>query len=288
MNKQQPWLVIGAKGMLGTDLITRLKTVQVEAIGIDIDDIDIRSYASVKSVFASYSPGLAINVAAYTDVDGCESEMEQAYKVNADGPKNLARICSEIGIILMHISTDYVFDGTQDRPYREDDPVNPLGVYGKSKAMADSHIREILPHMHCIVRTQWLFGVHGKNFIETIISLAHDRDELTVVDDQHGSPTWTVDLAEALIALSELDARGPYHVTNSGSTTWYELARRAIQLADIKDVLVKPINTEQLGRPAPRPAHSVLDNSKYNKLIGNPLPRWEDALSRYMKARANL
>ena len=272
--------------MLGFDLMARLKTAQVDAVGVDIDDIDIRSYASVKSALALHEPDLVLNVAAYTDVDGCESNQEQAYQVNADGPENLARVCSERGAALTHISTDYVFDGSQDRPYGENDPVNPLGVYGKSKAMGDLRIREILPDRHCIVRTQWLFGIHGKNFIETIVSLARNRDELTVVNDQYGSPTWTVDFAEALFTLSELGARGTYHVTNSGSATWFDLAQKAIHMAGVKNVLIRPISTEQLGRPAPRPAHSVLDNSKYIKLVGSPLPTWENALTRYMDVRA--
>ena len=282
------WLVLGAAGMLGRDFMYALERAEVEAEGIDIEDVDIRSRKSVRSALEIFKPDLTINLAAFTDVDGCESNEKQAFEVNAVGPENIAAVCSEMGSNMLHISTEYVFNGKLERPYREDDGEDPLSVYGKSKALGDSHVRRILPDAHCIVRTQWLFGAHGKNFVDTIISLARDRDELTVVNDQHGSPTWTVDLAEALIVLGKMEARGTYHVTNSGSATWHEFAVQAVARSGITGVQVSPMSTEQLGRPAPRPLHAILDNTKYNKLTGASLPSWKSALKRYLDMKLRI
>ena len=227
-------------------------------------------------------------MAALTDVDGCESVPDKAFSVNAHGPAHLATVCAELGCALVHISTDYVFDGLKRTAYREEDPINPLGVYGKSKAQGEKSVREILPDNHCIVRTEWLYGLNGKNFVATILDLAQKRDVLTVVDDQRGSPTYTLDLAAALLQLSQRGGRGTFHVTNSGETTWYAFARRIVERSGITSVRVEPMSTAQLGRPAPRPQNSVMDNTLFASLTGGFLRHWEEALDDYLRGRGIL
>ncbi len=285
---QSPWIVIGAKGMLGRDLMLHLKQARIEAVGLDLEEVNIRDPNHVMDALRTFRDNLVINVAAFTDVDGCESQQETAFAVNARGPENVARACKQTGAFLVHISTDYVFDGRKGTPYLEDDAMNPLGVYAKSKAEGERLVRAILPDRHCIVRTQWLFGVHGKNFVEAILGMAKQKDVLTVVDDQHGCPTSTLDLSKALIQLGKLEVQGTYHVTNSGATTWYGFAKKIVELAGITTVRVEPITTAQLARPAPRPAYSVLDNAKFVRLVGKRLPKWEDALAEYMRHREEM
>ena len=187
---REPYLVVGSKGMLGTDLVRLLQESGTRTVALDIDEMDICMPDSVMDAFARYQPGVVINVAAYTDVDGCESQPDKAFNINAQGPKNLAEASLNAGTFLVHISTDYVFDGNKGAPYVEEDPMNPLGVYGRSKAEGEGYVRNLLPERHCIVRTQWLFGLHGKNFVEAILSQAQKRDVLRVVSDQRGSPTY--------------------------------------------------------------------------------------------------
>jgi dTDP-4-dehydrorhamnose reductase len=282
---QEPCLVAGSKGMLGTDLVRLLQDRGTQTVALDVDEMDIRIADSVMDAFAKYHPGLVINVAAYTDVDGCESRPEEAFSINAQGPKNLAKASLDAGSFLVHISTDYVFDGNKGAPYVEEDPINPLGVYGRSKAEGERLVRELLPERHCIVRTQWLFGLHGKNFVEAILTQAQQKDVLRVVSDQRGSPTYAPDLATALIELCDLRARGTLHVTNSGEATWHEFARKILEAAGLGSVRVEPMTTEELGRPAPRPAYSVMDNSRFVGLTGSGLRSWEDALEAYLYER---
>ncbi len=187
---REPYLVVGSKGMLGTDLVRLLQESGTRTVALDIDEMDICMPDSVMDAFARYQPGVVINVAAYTDVDGCESQPDKAFNINAEGPKNLAEASLNAGTFLVHISTDYVFDGNKGAPYVEEDPMNPLGVYGRSKAEGEGYVRNLLPERHCIVRTQWLFGLHGKNFVEAILSQAQKRDVLRVVSDQRGSPMY--------------------------------------------------------------------------------------------------
>jgi dTDP-4-dehydrorhamnose reductase len=282
---REPYLVAGSKGMLGTDLVRLLQERGIQTIALDLNEIDIRRADSVMDAFIEYQPGVVINVAALTDVDGCESRSEEAYSINALGPKNLATASLDTGAFLVHISTDYVFDGTKRTPYMEEDPINPLGVYGRSKAEGERLVREILPKMHCIVRTQWLYGLHGKNFVEAILSQAQKKDVLKVVNDQRGCPTYAPDLATSLIKLCELCPPGTFHVTNSGETTWYEFAWKILKLAGLSNVRVEPMTTEELGRPAPRPAYSVMDNSRFVALTGSSLRSWERALAAYLEER---
>jgi dTDP-4-dehydrorhamnose reductase len=228
-----------------------------------------------------------INCAAITDVDGCESAPDLAFAVNAQGPGHIAEACLKFGCSMLHMSTDYVFDGLKGASYREDDPINPLGVYAKSKAEGEARVREILPGTHCIVRTQWLYGLHGRNFVEAILDQARQKNILHVVNDQHGSPTYAYDLAVALIRLCEMDARGTFHVTNSGQTTWQGFASAITKRAGLRSVEVLPMTTSELNRPAPRPSFSTLDNKRYIELTGAPLRPWEEALSEYLRLRSS-
>lgn len=285
---REPWLIIGSTGMLGTDLVNSIKQVGTEAIELDSSRLDIRSHAAVIETMQRFKPGIVFNAAGMTDVDGCESRVEDAFSVNANGPENLARACHAVGAFLVHISTDYVFDGRKGAPYQESDPVNPLGIYGKSKAEGERLVRSILRDHHCIVRTQWLFGLHGKNFVEAILERASVTGTLTVVDDQYGCPTCTVDLSRALIGLVDIGARGTIHVTNTGVTTWHAFARRIIQLAGISGVQVDSMTTQELNRASPRPLYAVLDNSRFVELVGSPLRLWGDALKEYLLHRSRI
>lgn len=272
-------LVVGHQGMLGHDLMAVLPG---EVRGVDLEEIDITSLPSVQKVLLTLKPAVVINAAAYTDVDGCESNADQALAVNGEGVAYLAMVCREIGAKLVQVSTDYVFDGTKGSPYIEDDPTGPLSVYGQSKLAGEMNAA-VAPD-HLIVRTQWLYGLHGKNFVETMLRLGGEKRELSVVDDQIGSPTWTVDLARAIRALLEKDCRGIYHAANSGTCSWNEFARAIFTAAGLA-VTVKPMPTSELGRPAPRPLYSVLDCGRLGRDTGFTPQPWQDALHQYLKRR---
>ena len=271
-------LVTGAGGQLGVDVLAAYAADDV--VGLTHAELDIADEAAVAAAVRDHQPRLVVNAAAYTKVDACETEPDTAWAANALGPWWLARACRDAGAQLVHISTDYVFDGTATRPYTEFDPINPLSVYGRSKAAGERLVRQALP-AHYIVRTSWVHGLAGANFVKTMLRLGAERDELSVVDDQTGSPTFTFDLAPAIRRLVELGRPGTFHVTNSGACTWFELARTVFELAGM-DVSVKPIDTATYGAPAPRPANSMLDNT-FARLTGlEPLPPWRDSLVRLM------
>jgi len=273
-------LITGSKGMLGTDLAEALRPNQ-HVIGVDLEELDITDLDRVRQKIRDTSPQMVINCAAYTNVDGCETNEEQAYQVNALGARNLAVACCETGAAMVQLSTDYVFPGTETKPYREDDPTGPMSVYGMSKLSGENYVRSLCSR-HYIVRTSWLFGAHGPNFVRTILRLAEERDLLTVVDDQAGSPTYTRDLAGALVRLITRPAYGTYHLTNSGSCTWYEFCKEILAEAGITGVEVKPITSAELDRPAPRPAYSIMDNF-YWRLHGyQPLRQYREALRDYL------
>ena len=280
------YLVVGSKGMLGSQLFKLLGESGVESVGVDIDEVDITRLPAVLSAVEAARPRVIINCAAITDVDGCESAAGAAFAVNAQGPEHIAKACLKFGCSMLHISTDYVFDGLKRGPYQEDDPINPQGVYAKSKAEGEARIRELLPETHCIVRTQWLYGPHGRNFVEAILNQARQKDVLHVVNDQHGSPTYAYDLAAALIKLCEMGARGAFHVTNSGQTTWHGFATAITELAGLGNVKVLPMSTLELNRPAPRPLFAALDNKRYIELTGSPLRPWKEALAEYLRLRS--
>lgn len=274
-------LVTGSKGMLGTDLIEKLNESH-EVIGVDIDEIDITDLTQVENTLKNLNPDAVINCAAYTDVNGCETEVDLAYKVNALGVKNLAIICNEIDAVLMHISTDYIFDGKKGEPYIECDFPNPLSVYGKSKYAGEENIKT-LTNKFFILRTQWLYGKNGKNFVKTMLSLAKSKTEISVISDQFGSPTYTKDLAEAVAELITTKEYGVYHITNSGVTTWYGFTSKIFELAGINSVKLNPCITQDYPTPATRPAFSPLKNYEW-ELSGRKARRsYEDALAEYLK-----
>ena len=279
-------LITGSNGMLGHAL-TFVLSKQHKPTGLDLPELDITNLSSTKSIISSYQPDLIINAAAYTDVDGCETNENQAFAANATGARNLAVVADELNIPLVHISTDYIFDGTSTIPYKESDIPNPQSIYGKSKLLGENHVREFC-HKHYIIRTSWLYGEHGKNFVATMLRLAQERYELGVVNDQTGSPTYTVDLAQAIAELiAELIAQpayGTYHITNSGTCTWYEFTLEIFRQAGIGGVRVNPITTEEINRPAPRPRNSVMDNYNWRMQGHQPLRHYKEALADYLKS----
>ena len=272
-------LVIGSNGMLGQELMGLYGSA---ARGVDVGEIDITDLESVQRVLVTLKPRVVINAAAYTDVDGCETQVELALQVNGEGVAHLAMISKEIGAKLVQVSTDYVFDGGKGSPYQEDDPPAPLSIYGESKLAGEMNAK-FNPN-HLIVRTQWLYGHAGKNFVETMLRSAGERSELSVVDDQVGSPTWTYDLALAIKALIDKGCCGTYHAANAGFVSWNGFASEIFRLAGL-DVAVKPMSTAELGRPAPRPLYSTLDCGKLVRDTGFAPQPWQDALKRYLELR---
>lgn len=272
-------LIIGAKGMLAHEVIAELDGFCEISSG-DLPECDIRDAEVVGSVVRDIRPDIIINCAAYTDVDGCEREQEQAFAVNAEGVKNIAVACRETGVLLYHVSSDFVFDGTKRTPYTEDDDVGPLSVYGRSKLAGEQYIRKLLSR-YVIVRTSWLFGRAGRNFVTTILKFAEEREELRIVNDQAGCPTYAVDLARAIKSLLNNAAQGMYHICNSGTCTWYDFASEIVKLAGYKTRIV-PITSAELARPASRPQYSAMDCSRIMAATGfRPRP-WQEALQEYI------
>lgn len=272
-------LVLGARGMLGTDILQDWKFDEV--IPADSAEADIRDLHQVKTLVCKARPDWIILTAAYTDVDGSEKDPDLAFAVNAAGAENVARVASENTARLFYVSTDYVFDGTATRPYEPNHPVHPLNVYGASKAAGEqavqSHSRE-----WCIARTSWLFGASGPSFPEKILKASETRPELSVVSDQVGSPTFTRDLASAMLQLIHNDARGIVHITNSGTCSWFEFAREVLHQAGRESIRVLPVSTAEFPRPARRPAYSVLSPGSLNE-YGITMRDWKEALPDYLK-----
>ncbi len=263
-------IIIGANGMLGKDL----QKVFPDAICLDIDTLDITNKSQVDEMFIKYNPERIINVAAYTNVDGCETNYEIAEQVNGIAVEYLAGNCEKNNCTLVHISTDYVFDGEKETGYDEDDKVSPLSAYGKTKALGEKNL--ITCSKYYLIRTAWLYGKNGPNFVETITKLAKEKPELKVVNDQTGSPTFTKDLAEAIKQLIGKPF-GIYHLTNNGQCTWYEFTKEILKLQSI-ETPITPCTTEEFPRPAKRPKFSVLNNNKTT-----PLRHWKDALKEYLE-----
>jgi dTDP-4-dehydrorhamnose reductase len=276
-------LVIGAKGMLGKDLVEGLRSSlrTNEILGWDIDEIDIQEEKSTVAKIENLQPRIVVNVAAYTDVDGCELHQEKAFAINAEGMRHVALGAARGGARVLYLSTDYIFDGEKGKPYAENDPPNPLNVYGRSKLRGEQYVREIVKEP-LIVRTQWLYGRHGNNFVDVILRQAREKEVLSVVNDQTGLPTYTVDLSKAISLLIERDARGVFHVANSNPCTWYDYAKIILELSGIKGVKVMPISSKELGRLAPRPSYSVLDTQKFQRETGMTLRPWPEALKDYL------
>lgn len=272
-------MVIGARGMLGTDLMSALAAEN--PLGLDLPEMDITDPAQCQARVGDVRPEVIINAAALTNVDYCESHAEEAFRTNGRGTGNLAAAARSAGALLVYFSTDYVFDGAKREAYHEDDATNPLSVYGKSKLSGEEHVRSLCPD-HLILRTSWLFGCHGKNFIRTILGAARAGQSLRIVDDQRGSPTYTRDLAAATMALIEAGGRGTYHVTNSGSCTWYELALRSVEWAAVRGARVLPVKTHEFPRPAPRPANSILAPTRLRSEGFPTLRPWQEAVRDYI------
>src|SRR5579859_81362 len=281
-NQEMKALVIGATGLLGKALVR--EWTGDEVIGIGSSDVDIRDEAGVRAIVQRLQPEWIVLAAAYTDVDGCESHADLAFSVNRDGAVNVARAAKQTAAKLVLLSSDYVFDGTKVSPYEVSDARNPQSIYGRSKAEAEVRLLEILPEV-CIARTSWLFGTGGKCFPDTILKLAANRPALDVVNDQCGGPTYSVDLARAIISLCRAGAHGIVHVTNSGSCSWFEFARQIIEEAGLA-VEVRPVSSAQMARPAPRPAYSVLSATSLHQ-YRIEMPDWKNALRRYLKERAS-
>jgi dTDP-4-dehydrorhamnose reductase len=269
--------LFGASGLLGHDLVPALSGDQLTAFSVE--DADLRDHARIRGLVRDSRPECILLLAAYTDVDGCESNRDLAFAVNCEGAVNVAEAAREAGSRLLFVSTDYVFDGTKGSPYETGDPRNPNSVYGETKALAEERLIEILPDV-CIVRTAWLFGHGGKCFPATILKLAATRPEISVVNDQRGSPTYTCDLASALVKLCRASARGIVHVTNSGNCTWYDFASEIVRASGLP-AKVKPVTTAEFPRPARRPAYSVMSPDSLHA-YGIHMPDWRDGLRRYL------
>ena len=272
--------IFGASGLLGQALMQEWKLDAVS--GLTSRDADIRNAKRVLEVMRETKPDWIVLAAAYTDVDGCESNRDLAFAVNRDGAVNVAEAARQVDARLLFLSSDYVFDGKKSTPYEPDDPRNPQSVYGRTKAEAEIRLQELVPDC-CVVRTSWLFGAGGKCFPDTILKQAAQRPTLDVVDDQRGSPTYVVDLARAIIQFCRGNAKGIVHATNSGDCTWFEFAQEIVRDAGLTTT-VRPVSSEQMARPAPRPAYSVLSASRL-KEYGIAMPNWRDALRRYLEQR---
>jgi dTDP-4-dehydrorhamnose reductase len=273
--------IFGATGLLGKALMREWR--EDEVTGLGSADGDIRNAEQVRHLVQNSRPDCIVLAAAYTDVDGCETHRDLAFDVNVGGAVNVARAAKEHGARLLFLSSDYVFDGTKTTPYTTDDPRAPRSVYGQSKAEAEVQLLQILPEC-CIVRTSWLFGAGGKCFPDTILKLAAGRPQLEVVGDQRGSPTYSVDLARALIQLCRQGASGVVHATNRGECSWYEFAREIIVRASL-NIVVRETTSDKFVRPAERPKYSVLSPESLEGR-GIAMPSWQDALQRYLAERA--
>jgi dTDP-4-dehydrorhamnose reductase len=274
-------MIIGATGLLGKALIREWTGDDV--LGLSSRDVDIRDSQRVHEAVGSAQPEWIVLAAAYTDVDGCEKNPELALAVNRDGAMHVAAAAKQTGARLLFLSSDYVFDGRKTSPYEVDDRRNPQSAYGRSKAEAEVRLLDILPEC-CIVRTSWLFGMGGKCFPDTILRLAASRPALDVVSDQIGCPTYSVDLSLAIAELCRKSARGIVHVSNAGACSWFEFAQEIIQGGGLK-IEVRPASSQQMARPAPRPAYSVLSATSLRR-YGIEMPGRQDALRRYLEERS--
>jgi dTDP-4-dehydrorhamnose reductase len=272
-------LVAGARGMLGTDLCALLERRGWQVVAADIGEFDITDARATHAFVKDHLPSVIINCAAYTAVDQAESDREAAFLVNRDGARHLAEAAVATKASMVHLSTDYVFDGTKNGPYAEDDEPNPRNLYGESKLAGEAAVREALAE-HYIVRSAWLYGIHGKSFPRTMLRLAREGRALRVVSDQKGSPTYTEHLAEALAAVIEKPLYGTYHAVDGGFCTWYELACEVFRAAGVR-AEVRPITTAEYPTPARRPTNSMLDTTKLRKCYGVAMPDWRAGVAAF-------
>lgn len=273
-------LIIGGSGMLGKALTALVShNPFAMAIPLDLPEIDITDSRSVDAAFQKENPKLVFLCAAMTDVDGCERDPEKAHRINADGTRLVAEACRKAGALLVYFSTDFVFDGKQEKPYTEEDAPNPVSIYGATKLEGEKHALSCPDHL--VIRTAWLFGAGRENFITKIIARAKSGNKITVVDDQNGSPTYTADLAGGAMALVEKGARGMFHLTNQGACSRFEFAQFIVETAGLHQE-VFPAKTVPAAGIAKRPAHGVLSLEKYNSLTGLPLRPWQKAVSDFI------
>ena len=291
-------LLLGHKGMLGSDLLLRLSS-EHEVIGMDKEEINIVSPDECKNAINETAPEIVINAAAYTNVDACEKDRAGCFAVNAEAVKNICEACRKSAIRIVHFSTDYVFDGKAKKPYKEENLCNPINIYGESKLAGEKYLQSFSDN-YLLIRTSWLYGLKGNNFVKAILEKAKAKTYiadtmekanakptkpsiLEVVDDQIGSPTYTKDLAAAVALLIEKNAQGIYHVTNRGNCTWHQFAERILKEAGFDKIEVKPIKSIQLKRPADRPSYSVLSKEKFIQTTGKSMQPWQLALQDYLK-----
>lgn len=291
-------LITGSKGQLGTQItniinnkeseLGKISIVYYDAVvkGIDIDVLDITDLNSVRKIMVDFAPNLVINCAAYTNVDGCEANEDTAFKANSIGPRNLAMACKEIGAKLVHISTDYIFEGNGTKPYREYDLANPVNVYGKTKLLGERYVEQQCSK-YFIVRTAWLYGLNGNNFVKTIIKAASTNRNIAVVNDQRGNPTNAEDLAYHILKLALTEEYGIYHCTGSGECSWYDFACKIVEYSKL-NCSVKPITTEEYKKGASRPAFSSLDNMMLRCTVGDEMRPWKEALRMFINKINNL
>ena len=273
-------LVTGVKGQLGYDVVNELTKRGIEAVGVDIQDMDITDAASVEKVIGEVAPDAVIHCAAYTAVDAAEDNVELCRRVNADGTQNIANVCKKLDCKMIYISTDYVFDGEGTRAWEPDDERHPLNVYGQTKYEGELAVQNTL-EKYFIVRISWVFGVNGKNFIKTMLNLGKTHDHLTVVNDQFGSPTYTYDLARLLVDMVLTDKYGIYHATNEGICNWYEFACEIFRKAGM-NVDVAPVPASEYPTKGKRPENSRMSKEKLTENGFERLPSWQDALERYL------
>jgi dTDP-4-dehydrorhamnose reductase len=286
-------LITGCRGQLGSQIINILKegaselgTIpqdyrNAEIIGVDIEELDISNLELVKSFINEVKPDIVINSAAYTNVDGCENNRDLALKVNSLGPRNLAIACEQVDAKLIHISTDYVFRGNGTIPYREYDVTNPVSVYGETKLLGENYVREYCLR-YFIVRTAWLYGYNGNNFVKTIMKAAKEKGHLEVVDDQRGNPTNAEDLAHHILKIALTDEYGIYHCTGTGECTWYDFAKAIVKFEGI-ECTVSPTTSDKINRAAKRPAFSSLDNMMLRCSVGDEMRDWGEALKVFLE-----
>jgi dTDP-4-dehydrorhamnose reductase len=277
------WLITGAGGMLGKDLLARLAADGVRSVGLTRGDLDITDPQAVHGAVAQHRPDVVVNCASWTAVDDAETQEAEALRINGEGPRNLATACAETGAKLLQVSTDYVFAGDGTSPYAEDAPTAPRNAYGRTKLAGERAVPAALPDSGYVVRTAWLYGAGGGNFVRTMIRLEGVKDTLDVVDDQRGQPTWTVDLADRLVrlghsALAGAAPAGIYHGTSGGETTWFGLTREIFRLLGADPERVRPTTSAAYVRPAPRPAYSVLGHDRWATAGVEPIRDWREAL----------
>lgn len=275
-------LVTGVKGQLGYDVMNELASRGIEGVGADVEEMDVTDAKACETVINEVKPDAVIHCAAYTAVDAAEDNLELCRKVNAEGTRNIAKVCKALDIKMMYLGTDYVFNGEGERPWEPDDHREPLNVYGLTKYEGEIAVEQNV-RKYFIVRIAWVFGVNGKNFIKTMLRLGKEKGEVSVVDDQIGSPTYTYDLARLLVDMIQTDRYGRYHATNEGSCSWYEFARNIFRQAGMDEVRVTPVDSSGFPAKAKRPKNSRMSKEKLVENGFEKMPPWEDALGRYLK-----